>query len=140
MIGFFLQKSPMYVSDIHEPPSQQYLFLPTASAKMAWTWNSELWANEYCLLEIVVPFHRTVLNKERLAGYYRLSAYYLAKVSIDVVLTAVLPLVFVTTTFWVGGLSLDFLVYAQYILSVLLMSVAALVSELPLKEMQMLGS
>lgn len=56
----------------------------------------------YCCL---VPLERLVINKERLAGWYRLSAYYLAKMTSELVLTLVQPLFFITVVYWSVGLN-----------------------------------
>lgn len=51
------------------------------------------------------PQERLVINKERLAGWYRLSAYYLAKMTSELVLILVQPLVFITVVYWSVGLN-----------------------------------
>lgn len=56
----------------------------------------------YCCL---VPLERLVINKERLAGWYRLSAYYLAKMTGELVLILVQPLFFITVVYWSVGLN-----------------------------------
>ena len=48
---------------------------------------------------------RMVINKERSAGWYRLSAYYLAKMTSELVLILLQPLVFVVIAYWVVGLN-----------------------------------
>ncbi|XP_066295926.1 uncharacterized protein [Branchiostoma lanceolatum] len=51
------------------------------------------------------PMELVVLNKERAAGYYRLSAYYLAKLTSELPLTLLLPSGFLTLCYWMAGLS-----------------------------------
>ena len=48
---------------------------------------------------------RLVINKERLAGWYRLSAYYLAKMTSELVLILIQPLFFITIIYWSVGLN-----------------------------------
>lgn len=58
-----------------------------------------------CVLCCLVPLERLVINKERLAGWYRLSAYYLAKMTSELVLILVQPLFFITVVYWSVGLN-----------------------------------
>ncbi|KAI8517110.1 hypothetical protein Bbelb_056910 [Branchiostoma belcheri] len=51
------------------------------------------------------PMELVVLNKERAAGYYRLSAYYLAKLTSELPLTLLLPSGFLTLCYWMAGLN-----------------------------------
>lgn len=51
------------------------------------------------------PLERMVINKERSAHWYRLSAYYLAKMTSELVLIIVQPTVFVIIAYWVIGLN-----------------------------------
>ena len=55
-----------------------------------------------CLL---VPSERTVVNKERAAGYYRLSAYYLAKLFSELPLVLCQPTLFFVAVYWMTGLN-----------------------------------
>ena len=54
-----------------------------------------------------------VLNKERLGGYYRLSAYYLSKTVTELLLSLVLPFIFFTIIYWMSGINPSFSVYIQ---------------------------
>lgn len=51
------------------------------------------------------PMERMVVNKERSAGWYRLSAYYLAKMTSELVLILLQPTVFVVISYWIVGLN-----------------------------------
>ena len=52
-----------------------------------------------------VPNERTVVNKERAAGYYRLSAYYLAKLCSELPLVVLQPTLFLLIVYWMAGLN-----------------------------------
>lgn len=52
-----------------------------------------------------VPMERMVINKERSAHWYRLSTYYLAKTTSELVLILIQPTVFVVVAYWVIGLN-----------------------------------
>ncbi|XP_076115530.1 uncharacterized protein LOC143083181 [Mytilus galloprovincialis] len=51
------------------------------------------------------PAERMVINKERSAGWYRLSAYYLAKMTSEIPLILVQPILFITVVYWCVGLN-----------------------------------
>ncbi|XP_044488294.1 ABC transporter G family member 21 [Mangifera indica] len=50
------------------------------------------------------PQERPMLVKERSSGMYRLSSYYFARMAGDLPMELVLPTIFVTVTYWMGGL------------------------------------
>ncbi|RRT74337.1 hypothetical protein B296_00012181 [Ensete ventricosum] len=68
------------------------------------------------------PQERTMLSKERASGMYRLSSYFVASTMVDLPMELILPIAFVTITYWLGGLkpvATNFLIF----LAVLLLSV-----------------
>ncbi|KAF8413924.1 hypothetical protein HHK36_001920 [Tetracentron sinense] len=50
------------------------------------------------------PQERLMLMKERSSGMYRLSSYFMARTVGDLPMELVLPTIFVTITYWMGGL------------------------------------
>ncbi|XP_010265331.1 PREDICTED: ABC transporter G family member 21-like [Nelumbo nucifera] len=50
------------------------------------------------------PQERPMLIKERSSGMYRLSSYYFARIAGDLPMELVLPTIFVSVTYWMGGL------------------------------------
>ncbi|KAK1556234.1 hypothetical protein Q3G72_001069 [Acer saccharum] len=50
------------------------------------------------------PRERLMLEKERSSGMYRLSSYFMARTTADLPMELALPIVFVTITYWMGGL------------------------------------
>lgn len=66
------------------------------------------------------PLERPMLNKERSSGMYRLSSYYMARTAGDLPMELVLPTVFVTVTYWMGGLNPSLLPFLLTLLIVLL--------------------
>ncbi|KAH6823194.1 ABC-2 type transporter family protein [Perilla frutescens var. hirtella] len=52
----------------------------------------------------VFPLERPILVRERSSGMYRLSSYYVARMVGDLPMELVLPTIFVTVTYWMGGL------------------------------------
>ena len=65
------------------------------------------------VLFLIVQSERVVLNKERLGGYYRLSAYYLSKTITELLLVLFLPFIFFTIIYWMSGINPSFSVYIQ---------------------------
>ncbi|KAF3432596.1 hypothetical protein FNV43_RR27336 [Rhamnella rubrinervis] len=65
------------------------------------------------------PQERPMLIKERSSGMYRLSSYYIARMAGDLPMELVLPTVFVTVTYWMGGLKPSLLIYFLTLLVVL---------------------
>ncbi|KAK4791051.1 hypothetical protein SAY86_031464 [Trapa natans] len=65
------------------------------------------------------PLERPMLNKERSSGMYRLSSYYFARTAGDLPMELVLPTIFVTLSYWMGGLRPSIVTYALTLLIVL---------------------
>lgn len=51
-----------------------------------------------------VPGERGVIRKERQSGAYRLSALYFAKMTSDVPLVIIVPIIFYAITFWMSAM------------------------------------
>ncbi|KAJ0081904.1 hypothetical protein Patl1_10821 [Pistacia atlantica] len=50
------------------------------------------------------PIERMMIEKERASGMYRLSSYFMARTIGDIPMELTLPTLFVTLTYWMGGL------------------------------------
>ncbi|KAK6134011.1 hypothetical protein DH2020_032253 [Rehmannia glutinosa] len=70
----------------------------------------------------VFPQERPMLTRERSSGMYRLSSYYIARTIGDLPMELVLPTIFVTIAYWMGGLKPS-LVTFLLTLSVVLLNV-----------------
>lgn len=66
------------------------------------------------------PLERPMLSKERSSAMYRLSSYYMARTVGDLPMELVLPTIFVTLTYWMGGLRPSALSFVLTLLIVLL--------------------
>ena len=53
---------------------------------------------------IVVPPERSIIRRERDAGAYRLSAYYMAKITSELPLVLCAPLIFFSILYWMVGI------------------------------------
>ena len=53
---------------------------------------------------VIVPAERGVINKERNAGAYRLSAYYVAKITSDLPLILLVPVIFYSIVYWMSAM------------------------------------
>ncbi|OMP02252.1 ABC transporter-like protein [Corchorus olitorius] len=62
---------------------------------------------------------RPMLMKERSSGMYRLSSYYIARTVGDLPMELLLPTIFVTVTYWMGGLKPSLLTFALTLLIIL---------------------
>ncbi|KAA8532762.1 hypothetical protein F0562_032795 [Nyssa sinensis] len=65
------------------------------------------------------PQERPMLIRERSSGMYRLSSYYFARMAGDLPMELVLPTIFVTITYWMGGLKPSILTFTLTLLIVL---------------------
>ena len=66
-----------------------------------------LWSFNFptpCISFSLVPPEAAVLNKERAAGSYRLSAYFIGKTVSEVPLQMILPILFSCIVYWMAGL------------------------------------
>ena len=81
---------------------------------------------------ISVPDERTVITKERAAGTYRLSAYYLSKMTSEAPLMFLLPIIMTTISYWMTGLMPTAGNFVAFLMLVLLHSSVAQVSEVNL--------
>ena len=66
-----------------------------------------------------------MVNKERAAGYYRLSAYYLAKLFSELPLVIFMPTLFLTIVYWMAGLNRS----EAFLLSLLLLLLTAIAGQ-----------
>ncbi|KAM7487578.1 hypothetical protein LguiB_025062 [Lonicera macranthoides] len=65
------------------------------------------------------PQERPMLIRERSSGMYRLSSYYFARIAGDLPMELVLPTIFVTVTYWMGGLKSSLLTFSLTLLIIL---------------------
>ncbi|XP_027365607.1 ABC transporter G family member 21-like [Abrus precatorius] len=72
------------------------------------------------------PLERPMLIKERSSGMYHLSSYYVARMVGDLPMELVLPTIFVTITYWMGGLKPSLV---TFLLTLLIMLFNVLVSQ-----------
>ncbi|XP_061370613.1 ABC transporter G family member 21-like [Gastrolobium bilobum] len=72
------------------------------------------------------PLERPMLIKERSSGMYHLSSYYVARMVGDLPMELVLPTIFVTITYWMGGLKPS---PVTFVLTLLIMLFNVLVSQ-----------
>ncbi|XAR65366.1 Monosaccharide-transporting ATPase [Bertholletia excelsa] len=72
------------------------------------------------------PQERPMLTKERSSGMYRLSSYYFARTAGDLPMELVLPTIFITITYWMGGLKPSI---ATFVLTLLILLFNVLVSQ-----------
>ncbi|XP_042025333.1 ABC transporter G family member 21 [Salvia splendens] len=68
----------------------------------------------------VFPLERPIIMRERSSGMYRLSSYYIARMVGDLPMELVLPTIFVTITYWMGGLKPSLVTFALTLAIVLL--------------------
>jgi len=72
------------------------------------------------------PLERPMLRKERSSGMYQLSSYYVARMVGDLPMELVLPTIFVTISYWMGGLKPSLV---TFVLTLLIMLFNVLVSQ-----------
>ncbi|RVW45583.1 ABC transporter G family member 21 [Vitis vinifera] len=65
------------------------------------------------------PQERPMLIRERSSGMYRLSSYYFARMAGDLPMELVLPTIFVTIAYWMGGLKPSLLTFVLTLLVIL---------------------
>ena len=66
------------------------------------------------------PYERAVLNKDRASGAYRLSAYYIAKTTVDLPVDLFYPLLFTLIWYWSVGLNPSLVSFLLHTLTVTL--------------------
>ncbi|XAR55860.1 hypothetical protein NMG60_11036083 [Bertholletia excelsa] len=66
------------------------------------------------------PLERPMLMRERSSGMYHLSSYYFARMAGDLPMELVLPTIFVTIAYWMGGLNPSILAYLLTVFIILL--------------------
>ncbi|KAI4357886.1 hypothetical protein L6164_001805 [Bauhinia variegata] len=66
------------------------------------------------------PLERPMLKKERSSGMYHLSSYYVARMVGDLPMELVLPTIFVTIAYWMGGLKPSVVTFLLTLLIILL--------------------
>jgi ABC-type multidrug transport system permease subunit len=77
-------------------------------------------------LYIVVPPERAIIRRERDAGAYRLSAYYMSKITSELPLTLCAPIIFFGILYWmvgIGDATLYVIFVAVYLLFCLIFQV-----------------
>ncbi|OIV89571.1 hypothetical protein TanjilG_19248 [Lupinus angustifolius] len=74
----------------------------------------------------VFPLERPMLKKEKSSGMYHLSSYYVARTVGDLPMELVLPTIFVTITYWMGGLKPSLV---TFVITLLIMLLNVLVSQ-----------
>lgn len=72
------------------------------------------------------PLERPMLMKERSSGMYKLSSYYVARMVGDLPMELVLPTIFVTISYWMGGLKPSLV---TFVLTLLIMLFNVLVAQ-----------
>ncbi|KAI3719930.1 hypothetical protein L6452_20836 [Arctium lappa] len=72
------------------------------------------------------PQERPMLTRERSSAMYRLSSYYFARMAGDLPMELILPTVYVTITYWMGGLKPSLI---TFVLTVLIILFNVLVSQ-----------
>eukprot|EP00257_Ricinus_communis_P019111 XP_015578001.1 ABC transporter G family member 21 [Ricinus communis] len=65
------------------------------------------------------PQERPILIKERSSGMYRLSSYYFARMAGDLPMELVMPIIFVTVAYWMGGLKPSLITFVLTLLIIL---------------------
>lgn len=71
------------------------------------------------------PQERAMLVKERSVNMYKLSAYFVARITTDLLLDLVLPVIFLVIVYFMVGLKLTFPAFSLTLVTVLLSIIAA---------------
>lgn len=71
------------------------------------------------------PQERAMLVKERSVNMYKLSAYFISRITTDLLLDLVLPVIFLVIVYFMVGLKLTFNAFSLTLLTVLLSIIAA---------------
>ncbi|XP_054824323.1 ABC transporter G family member 21-like isoform X2 [Prosopis cineraria] len=68
---------------------------------------------------LAFPLERPMLSKEKSSGMYHLSSYYMARMIGDLPMELVLPTIFTTITYWMGGLKPSLVTFVLTLLIIL---------------------
>merc|ERR1712065_97290 len=74
---------------------------------------------------LLFPLERSVLQRERFAGTYHISAYYLAKIVSQVLINLLYPMICAIVVYWMAGLRNDAEIFFTYFATMMLSCICA---------------